>query len=150
MLAIYAMTNSAGIPDPRTIFVSLAFINIMYMPMRSLPLFVAKLVQAGISIKRISGFLQKQETLESKAGPATETNGIAVSIKDGEFNWGDASCNFRLKGINLTVKQGALVAIVGKVGSGKSSLLSAILGDMEVDGGQVCTNVTTIQYCKTL
>jgi ABC-type lipoprotein export system ATPase subunit len=34
-----------------------------------------------------------------------------------------------LKNINLTVKKGELLAVVGKVGSGKSSLLNAIIGE---------------------
>jgi len=42
-----------------------------------------------------------------------------------------------LKGINLRVKDGQLVAIVGVVGSGKSSLLSAILGEMIKTNGKV-------------
>jgi len=37
-----------------------------------------------------------------------------------------------LKDINMDVKQGQLVCIVGRVGSGKSSLLSALLGEMQV------------------
>jgi ATP-binding cassette subfamily C (CFTR/MRP) protein 1 len=36
--------------------------------------------------------------------------------------------------------QGSLVAIVGQVGSGKSSLLSALLGEMSVESGEVNTN----------
>lgn len=35
-----------------------------------------------------------------------------------------------LKNINLQVKQGELLCIVGDVGAGKSSLLSALIGDM--------------------
>jgi ABC-type phosphate/phosphonate transport system ATPase subunit len=35
-----------------------------------------------------------------------------------------------LQGINLSVKQGEFVCIIGDVGSGKSSLLSALIGDM--------------------
>jgi len=35
-----------------------------------------------------------------------------------------------LKGIDLTVKHGEFVCIIGDVGSGKSSLLSALIGDM--------------------
>lgn len=35
-----------------------------------------------------------------------------------------------LKGINLNIKQGEFVCIIGDVGSGKSSLLSALIGDL--------------------
>ena len=42
-----------------------------------------------------------------------------------------------LDNINLRVKPGELVAIVGKIGSGKSSLLSAILGEMVQTRGQL-------------
>jgi ABC-type multidrug transport system fused ATPase/permease subunit len=40
-----------------------------------------------------------------------------------------------LKNINCTIERGSLVAVVGPVGSGKSSFLSAILGGMEAIGG---------------
>merc|ERR1711937_205193 len=39
-----------------------------------------------------------------------------------------------LRNITTTIKPGSLVAVVGSVGSGKSSLLSAILGEMESIG----------------
>ncbi|KAK2719862.1 hypothetical protein QYM36_005364 [Artemia franciscana] len=42
-----------------------------------------------------------------------------------------------LKQINLAVPKGALVGICGPVGSGKSSLLSAILGQLKLDSGEV-------------
>ena len=42
-----------------------------------------------------------------------------------------------LSNINLLIQEGSLVAIVGTVGSGKSSLLSAILGEMQPISGQV-------------
>jgi len=44
--------------------------------------------------------------------------------------------------INLTVKDSSLVAVVGSVGTGKSSLLSAILGDMEKLKGSVTVRVS--------
>ena len=113
----------------------------MYMPMRSLPLFVAKLVQASISIKRIDNFMRKEQLGSRSESFPTSGNDVAVSVSDGTFNWGNGSCQFRLSHINLTVKRGAFVAIAGGVGSGKSSLLSAILGDMDREEGQVCTNV---------
>ncbi|CAN8033111.1 unnamed protein product, partial [Ixodes persulcatus] len=42
-----------------------------------------------------------------------------------------------LKDVNLNVKTGSLVAVVGSVGSGKSSLLSAVLGALEKMSGSV-------------
>ena len=43
--------------------------------------------------------------------------------------------------IDIHVKKGSLVAVVGQVGCGKSSLLSALLGEMEKSSGQVVKNV---------
>ena len=44
--------------------------------------------------------------------------------------------------LNLEVEEGSLVAVVGVVGSGKSSLLSAILGEMDKKCGSVSVKVS--------
>lgn len=44
--------------------------------------------------------------------------------------------------INLSIKDGSLVAVVGQVGSGKSSLVSAMLGEMEKRRGRVNVRVS--------
>ena len=49
--------------------------------------------------------------------------------------------------ITLNVPVGSLVAVVGTVGAGKSSLISAILGEMEKDEGQVNTYVSKGGNC---
>jgi ABC-type Mn2+/Zn2+ transport system ATPase subunit len=46
--------------------------------------------------------------------------------------------------IDINIPEGSLVAIVGRVGSGKSSLLSAILGEMECISGK-----SNIKVCNT-
>ena len=63
-------------------------------------------------------------------------------IENGTFSWGDDAPT--LKNINLNVKKGGLVAVVGTVGSGKSSLLSAFLGEMDKVSGRVNTNVSLV------
>jgi len=53
---------------------------------------------------------------------------------------------YTLRDLNISIKKGQLVAVVGAVGSGKSSLISAILGNMYLHSGEV--NVTgKISYC---
>ncbi|CAG8573111.1 6233_t:CDS:10, partial [Cetraspora pellucida] len=52
----------------------------------------------------------------------------------------------RLSDINLTISHGKLVAIVGSVGSGKSSLLSALVGEMKKIGGEIIFG-GTVGYC---
>lgn len=71
-----------------------------------------------------------------------------ISVNNGTFSWIKPEDNeekeFKptLRSINLNVTRGSLVAVVGQVGSGKSSLLSAILGDMSKLSGSVSVNVS--------
>ena len=48
--------------------------------------------------------------------------------------------------INLKVEEGQLVAVVGQVGAGKSSLISAMLGEMEKTKGKVFIKVGFLLY----
>ncbi|XP_033096645.1 ATP-binding cassette sub-family C member 9-like [Anneissia japonica] len=82
-------------------------------------------------------------TFGSSNGPAMKHNlpdGIAVKITDGNFVWDMESAQPTLSNINIEVPAGKLTMIVGQVGSGKSSLLSAILGEMSTVSGDVQFN----------
>ena len=72
--------------------------------------------------------------------PPCPPDGDGVVIDGGTFAWAREGppC---LRRINMRVKRGSLVAVVGHVGSGKSSLLSAMLGEMEKRSGSVCVKV---------
>ncbi|KAL7216440.1 hypothetical protein ACSBR1_028390 [Camellia fascicularis] len=77
--------------------------------------------------------------------------GIAVEVKDGAFSWDDEGGERIVKNLNLEIKKGQLAAIVGTVGSGKSSLLAAILGEMHKISGKVWARVcgTTAYVAQT-
>lgn len=64
-------------------------------------------------------------------------------IENGTFSWGDEEVV--LRDINMKIPKGNLVAVVGTVGSGKSSLISSYLGEMEKLAGRVNT-VGSIAY----
>lgn len=76
-------------------------------------------------------------------------------VENGTFSWGDVEKDDNgvetktyppvLKNINIRVKKNGLVAIVGTVGAGKSSVISALLGEMDRVSGRVNT-VGSIAY----
>ncbi|XP_071477089.1 ATP-binding cassette sub-family C member 9-like [Diadema antillarum] len=61
----------------------------------------------------------------------TVPDDVMVQVSDGTFCWGTESTTPTLSCINISIPVGHLTMIVGNVGSGKSSLLSAILGEMK-------------------
>lgn len=65
----------------------------------------------------------------------TETEDVAVQVNDGFFTWGSNLST--LTDINIQIPTGQLTMIVGQVGCGKSSLLLAMLGEMQTISGKV-------------
>uniref|UniRef100_A0A2K5KKF1 ATP-binding cassette sub-family C member 6 n=1 Tax=Cercocebus atys TaxID=9531 RepID=A0A2K5KKF1_CERAT len=115
--------------DAEKAFVTLTVLNILNKAQAFLPFSIHSLVQARVSFDRLVTFLCLEEVDpgavdSSSSGKAGRTLTKVMSCLP--------SCVAR---INLTVPQGCLLAIVGPVGAGKSSLLSALLGELsKVDG----------------
>ncbi|XP_033987321.1 ATP-binding cassette sub-family C member 9 isoform X1 [Trematomus bernacchii] len=65
----------------------------------------------------------------------TETEDVAVKVSNGSFTWGSNLST--LSDINICIPTGQLTMIVGQVGCGKSSLLLAMLGEMQTIDGRV-------------
>ncbi|XP_030006352.1 ATP-binding cassette sub-family C member 9 [Sphaeramia orbicularis] len=65
----------------------------------------------------------------------TETEDVAVKVTNGCFTWGSNLST--LSDINIRIPTGQLTMIVGQVGCGKSSLLLAMLGEMQAMDGKV-------------
>lgn len=93
--------------------------------------------QAFVSIGRINDFMNSPEidpdsVKHTDTGPddRPQAGDPVVKIQRGRFSWTPDSPPV-IDRIDLVVGRRNLVAIIGAVGSGKSSLLSAILGEME-------------------
>lgn len=86
-----------------------------------------------VSIQRLNKFMNSKEL--SSDNVTNNPSDYAQEIRDGNFSWDGKETT--LKNINLNVQKGSLTAVVGPVGSGKSSLISAFLGEMEKLSGEV-------------
>jgi ATP-binding cassette subfamily C (CFTR/MRP) protein 2 len=96
-----------------------------------------------VSLDRIAWFLclddLQSDVIEKLPRGSYDTT---IEMIDGNFSWELSSSNPTLKDINFKVQHGMRVAVCGTVGSGKSSLLSCILGEVPKISG-------TIKLCGT-
>uniref|UniRef100_A0A673C9S6 ABC-type glutathione-S-conjugate transporter n=1 Tax=Sphaeramia orbicularis TaxID=375764 RepID=A0A673C9S6_9TELE len=135
MFGVYVMLDDRNVLDAQKVFVSMALINILKTPLSQLPFAISTTMQAMVSLRRLGKYLCAEELKVDNVSKAPLSSGRS-STHNGTFSWSAESppC---LKRINFHVPRGSLVAVVGHVGSGKSSLLSAMLGETEKRSGSV-------------
>uniref|UniRef100_A0A4Y0ASB7 ABC-type glutathione-S-conjugate transporter n=1 Tax=Anopheles funestus TaxID=62324 RepID=A0A4Y0ASB7_ANOFN len=134
--ATYVLVDEKNVLNASTAFVSLSLFNILRFPLSMLPMLISNMVQTSVSVKRINTFLN-QEELDPDNVQHDEKESSPLLIENGVFSWGGEETT--LKNINVRVEKNQIVAVVGTVGSGKSSLLSAFLGEMDKVSGRVNT-----------
>ncbi|XP_064537334.1 multidrug resistance-associated protein 1 isoform X3 [Drosophila montana] len=135
--ATYVLIDENNVLDAKKTFVSLSLFNILRFPLTMLPMLITNLVQTQVSVQRINKFLNSEE-LDPNNVQHDSSKPHPMSIENGHFSWGDED-ETTLKNINMQVPKNNLVAIVGTVGSGKSSVIQALLGEMEKISGTVNT-----------
>ncbi|NDJ84591.1 MAG: ABC transporter ATP-binding protein [Chloroflexi bacterium] len=115
-----------------------AFILIMGGPMRFVGFVILLATQAVTSAARIFEILDEPVTVTSKPD-AIEAPTIKGHVKmvDVEFAYDDQPDRPVLKDINLEAQPGQIIALLGKTGSGKSSLINLITRFFDVTKGQV-------------
>ncbi|XP_072938928.1 multidrug resistance-associated protein 1 isoform X2 [Epargyreus clarus] len=137
----FVLVNDTKVLDSKTAFVALSLFNILRFPLSMLPNVISNVVQTSVGIKRLNKFMNCDELdVDSVEHDPKEPDPLV--IENGHFSWGDDGSEPVLRNLNLRVPRGSLVAVVGAVGSGKSSLLSALLGEMNKLSGRVNANGT--------
>uniref|UniRef100_A0A6Q2WPZ6 ABC-type glutathione-S-conjugate transporter n=1 Tax=Esox lucius TaxID=8010 RepID=A0A6Q2WPZ6_ESOLU len=138
MFGVYVLTDDKNVLDAQKVFVSMALINILKTPLSQLPFAMSTTMQAIVSLKRLGKYLCSEELKEDNVTktPLNAGKNSYTYWYNGTFSWTKEGppC---LRRINVRVPKGSLVAVVGHVGSGKSSLLSAMLGETEKRSGNV-------------
>ncbi|GAA6216134.1 multidrug resistance-associated protein 4-like [Lates japonicus] len=100
------------------------------------PLAVEKLSETVVSVQRIKDFLLLEEVeRKNSVLPLEEKNHNSIIIQDLTCYWDKSLDAPSLEKVSVTVKSQQLLTVIGPVGAGKSSLLSAILGELPCDTG---------------
>ena len=138
VFGLYTLSDPAHLLTADMIFVTISLFNIMRLPLTYFPMSLMESVKLVVSIQRIGKFLNADELDEGSDLEDLLQPQDAIVIKDGCFTWLDGnSTNDSIRNIDMKIKQGSLVAVAGSVGAGKSSILSAILGDMVKTKGSI-------------
>lgn len=122
------------------VFPALTLFNLLTFPLTMLPLIITSIIEASVAVGRLTEYLNAEE-LQTNAvmrrGPAEKTGEEAIRISQAAFTWNRYENRQTLDNIDFTARKGELACIVGRVGSGKSSLLEAMLGNLYKVKGEV-------------
>jgi ATP-binding cassette subfamily B protein len=118
-----------------TIAEFILYVNMLTWPVASIG-WVSSLVQeAEASQKRINEFLKIEPEIKNKATEKTTIDG-EIEFKNVSFTYDDTEIT-ALHNISFKVKKGETLAILGKTGSGKSSILSLITRQHDIKEGSI-------------
>ncbi|KAI9352822.1 P-loop containing nucleoside triphosphate hydrolase protein [Obelidium mucronatum] len=128
------------------IFPAAALFGMVVTPLIQLPQTLNYVISAMVSWKRIYNFLIAPDRRKKVTEEDVELVVVAAKEEESKQVAPVAPLRNVLVNLNLKVEKGTFVAVVGQVGSGKSSLLSAILGDLEKSNGKISAQ-GSIAYC---
>lgn len=162
IVTLIVFVNTGGVLDTGRAFSSLALFYVLRIPLLVYPTVISQLADVGIALGRIQDILLSPELDTAPKRILDKNDDIAIKVENADFEWEKLEAEVAekeektklengafqgMKNINLSVMKGKLVAIVGKVGAGKSSFLNAFIGEMKRTSGSVTLN-GTVAYCS--
>ncbi|KAK9663650.1 hypothetical protein RND81_O265100 [Saponaria officinalis] len=121
------------------VFTFVAALRLVQEPIRAIPEVIGVVIQARVAFARIVKFLDAPELQSENVRKMSNTRSTnhVITMKSANLSWENNSSKPTLRNMNFTVKQGEKIAICGEVGSGKSTILAAILGEVPYIEGTV-------------
>lgn len=129
---------------PSIAFTGLSLFQILRIPLDQLADMVAHVQESKVSVDRIEEYLSEPETdkfTQLKTVEFDENGERLLGFNSATFSWGSKGDSeteaFKLMDLDFYFQPGKLNVVVGPTGSGKTSLLMALLGEMALLGGFV-------------
>lgn len=115
-----------------------SYIMSLMMSLMMLSMVVVMITISMASIRRISEVLRETPDLHSPNRPVTEVPDGSIDFNHVNFSYKHGSGKNALSDIDLHIKSGETIGVIGGTGSGKSSLVNLICRLYDVDEGSVC------------
>lgn len=111
------------------------YVNMLTWPVATLGWVTSIIQQAEASQKRINEFLKEDPDIKNNVSAPTKINGT-IEFKNVHYTYNDTNIE-ALKGLSFKINSGDTLAIIGKTGSGKSTILDLIGRLYDVDKGSI-------------
>lgn len=142
--SFWAYTSLKGEPLSIDVaFPALQLFNLLQDNLRAIPQLVTVLLNAAVAVGRIEDFMQEPDKAEEEAEGLTF--GENFQTKAASFAWPGRSLPV-LKKVSISFPTG-LSVIYGQVAAGKSALLQALLGELDLIDGELVRPSVAVAYC---
>ena len=138
------MYINGTIPNIGTIAEFILYVNMLTWPVASLGWVSSMVQEAEASQKRLNEFLKIEPEIKNNNPNSSDIQG-SIAFENVSYTYEDTNIE-ALKNVTFTVKKGETLAILGKTGSGKSTILSLISrlydvteGQITIDGNEIST-----------
>lgn len=148
VLTLGAYFTVLGYMTPGSYIAFVAYNAMLEWPIRSLGRVISNMSKAGVSIDRLA-YIMNSESEVDVSHPVEPDMNQDIHFKNVSFRYGEEH-PWVLKDINLDIKAGSTVGILGATGSGKSTLVSLLnrLYSLEKGNGQVLIGDTNVNQIK--
>ena len=137
------MYINGSIKSIGTIAEFILYVNMLTWPVASLGWVSSMIQEAEASQKRINEFLKIEPEIKNKSKEHTLIKG-AIQFNNVSFTYQDTLIK-ALENVSFTIQKGETLAILGKIGSGKSSIISLICRLYDVTDGEILIDGSDIR-----
>ncbi len=132
-----------GTITPGNIAEFIVYLNMLTFPVMSLGWVTSLVQRAAASQKRINEFLHEQPEIVSPNVPIPTVTG-QINFNNVSFFYPDTGIQ-ALKNVSFVAEPGQMIAIIGRTGSGKSTIANLIMRMYDVTGGEILIDDQQIQ-----